>query len=336
MTTVGHSLRLSYLPLLLRKKKWCILKKRPLATGLPPTYELIDQDKEQIIGMNEDELAALETKLNDSCEIVAIQKQLLNLIDKTQLQSLTSLISNLDDKISKQKKDLKQLIDNINPETSNQFNAHKVLQFINGRENVETKELEINDENSKAYPYLYEIKTSGKYIDRLRMSILPDKEDEVFGLGKFHMILETETPPSVSIIRNPEPQNIEEQGVMSFLRTSTDFEYVKLYFVNTDLFTSIDIHKNQQDNKFIIFSSIIESEIVGGIYTYTCMIKINIKKPKISVHLIKINDSKEEISIVTVEVTIFKTIEIYHGSAVEMDILDKNYPSFKLSEIHLI
>ncbi|ESP03549.1 hypothetical protein LOTGIDRAFT_171343 [Lottia gigantea] len=130
-------------------------------------------------------------------------------------------------------------------ETSNQFNAYKVLRFINGRENVETKEFEINDENSKVFPYLYEIKTNGKYIDRFRMLILPDKEDEVFGLGKFHMILETETPPSVSIIRKPEPQNKGETRSYEFLRTSTDFEYVKLYFVNTDLFTSIDIHKNK-------------------------------------------------------------------------------------------
>ncbi len=36
-------------------------------------------------------------------------------MDKTQLQSLSLLRSNLGDKISKQKIDLKQLIDNINP-----------------------------------------------------------------------------------------------------------------------------------------------------------------------------------------------------------------------------
>ncbi|ESP04510.1 hypothetical protein LOTGIDRAFT_170756 [Lottia gigantea] len=44
-----------------------------------------------------------------------IQQQLLNVVDKTQLQPLSSLISNLDDKITKQKVDLKQLIVNINP-----------------------------------------------------------------------------------------------------------------------------------------------------------------------------------------------------------------------------
>ncbi|ESO91903.1 hypothetical protein LOTGIDRAFT_163263 [Lottia gigantea] len=54
--------------------------------------------------------------------------------------------------------------------SSNQFIARKVFQFINGTENVETKELEINDENSKN-DHLNEIKTSGKYIDRFRMLI---------------------------------------------------------------------------------------------------------------------------------------------------------------------
>ncbi|ESO99337.1 hypothetical protein LOTGIDRAFT_158423 [Lottia gigantea] len=202
-------------------------------------------------GISEDKLTTLESKLIDNSEIqkqiVGIKQQLLNVVDKTQLENLKSFISKLDDKITKQKIDLKQLIDNIKPgisedtwqkestaletkfktelqkeltnikqqieniliivkvdsifftqksETSNQFNAHKVLQFINGRENVEAKEFEINDENTKVFPHLYEIKTNGKYIDRFRMLILPDNEDEVFGLGKFHMMLETETPPS--------------------------------------------------------------------------------------------------------------------------------------------
>ncbi|ESO97158.1 hypothetical protein LOTGIDRAFT_174544 [Lottia gigantea] len=44
-----------------------------------------------------------------------IQQQLVNVVDKTQLQTLILLIFNLDDKITKQKIDLKQLIANINP-----------------------------------------------------------------------------------------------------------------------------------------------------------------------------------------------------------------------------
>ncbi|ESO96078.1 hypothetical protein LOTGIDRAFT_160064 [Lottia gigantea] len=59
-------------------------------------------------GISEDKLTALESKLSDDSEIqkqiVAIQQQLINVVDKTQLQNLSSLISNLDDKIKKQKK----------------------------------------------------------------------------------------------------------------------------------------------------------------------------------------------------------------------------------------
>ncbi|ESO91498.1 hypothetical protein LOTGIDRAFT_153940 [Lottia gigantea] len=89
--------------------------------------------------------------------------------------------------------------------SNKKFNARKVLQFINGTKNVETKELEINDENTKVN-HLYEIKTSGKYINRFRMLIIPDKEEDEFILSDFDMILETETPPSMNIIRNPEPE----------------------------------------------------------------------------------------------------------------------------------
>ncbi|ESO99334.1 hypothetical protein LOTGIDRAFT_158420 [Lottia gigantea] len=128
------------------------------------------------------------------------------------------------------------------------FIIRKVLQFINGTKNVETKELEINDENTMV-DHLYEIKTSGKYIDRFRMLIIPDKEKHGFILRDFDMILETETPPSMNIIRNPEPQ--KETNSYEFLR-ATEFEYVKLYFVDNDIFTSNDIHKSQQKQTFLI------------------------------------------------------------------------------------
>ncbi|ESO99911.1 hypothetical protein LOTGIDRAFT_158069 [Lottia gigantea] len=183
------------------------------------------------------------------------------------------------------------------------FNARKVLQFINGTKNVETKELEINDENNKPR-HLYEIKTSGKYIDRFRMLIIPDNKEDELSLGDFDMILETETPPSVSIIRNPEPE--KDVITYQFLR-ATDFEYVKLYFVTDDIFTSIDIHKSQQQQNFLI-----RDDVFVKIFVY-------IEKPKFSVHLNKINDSKEQISLVTVNVFIE----------------DSKHKVF-LSEVHLI
>ncbi|ESP01330.1 hypothetical protein LOTGIDRAFT_157509 [Lottia gigantea] len=234
-------------------------------------------------------------------------------------------------------------------------NARKVLQFINGTKNVETKELEINDENSKPY-HLYEIKTSGKYIDRFRMLIIPDKEEDEFSFSVFDMIKETESPPSISIIRNPEPKQVAIS--YQFLR-ATDFEYVKLYFVNksffhkdtfiypTDLFTSIDIHKSQLGKQFIIFSSIIEQNDVtevGGIYTCRCKISINIKKTKFSVHLDEINDSKEQIFLVSVivffikpEIIITDNEKIKNERLYGQPVVDvKHFPYFALSEIHLI
>ncbi|ESO85442.1 hypothetical protein LOTGIDRAFT_154936 [Lottia gigantea] len=165
------------------------------------------------------------------------------------------------------------------------FNARKVLQFIYGTKNVETKELKINDENTKR-DHSYEIKTSGKYIDRFRMLIIPDNEEDELSLSDFDMILETETPPSTNIIKNPEPKKVRNN--YEFLR-ATDFEYIKLYFVNNDAFTSIDIHKSQQQQIFLIRDDV---------YFF---ILISIEKPKFSVHLNKINDSKEQISLVSVK-----------------------------------
>ncbi|ESO90773.1 hypothetical protein LOTGIDRAFT_163655 [Lottia gigantea] len=157
------------------------------------------------------------------------------------------------------------------------FNAKKVLQFINGTKNVETKEYESNDENNKVN-HLYEIKTSGKYLDRFRMLIIQDKEEDEFILSDFDMLLETETPPSMNTIRNPKPQK-KDISFYEFLR-ATDFEYVKLYFVDNGKFTSIDIHKSQQKQNFLI-----RDDAYVNIIIY-------IEKPKFSVHLNKINDSK--------------------------------------------
>ncbi|ESO91851.1 hypothetical protein LOTGIDRAFT_163210 [Lottia gigantea] len=100
-------------------------------------------------GISEDKLTTLETKLIDNSEIqkqiVGIKQQLLNVVDKTQLENLKPLISKLDDKITKQKIDLKQLIDNIKPvfrvktsETTYQLEGYgfilkiKVFLYISG------------------------------------------------------------------------------------------------------------------------------------------------------------------------------------------------------------
>ncbi|ESO95989.1 hypothetical protein LOTGIDRAFT_174973 [Lottia gigantea] len=295
------------------------------------------------------ELNALETKLNSELqkELTNIQQQIQNIDDSViqqQITTINNLVLKQDKNILTLEKQLKQenksyyfnlpfrslrqyvtsITDNIdkpkdyeyknygftvkvdsiffrqNSHTFKKFNARKVLQFINGTKNVETKELEINDENTKR-DHLYEIKTSGKYIDRL---IIPDNEEEDLSLSDFDMILETETPPSTNIIKNPEPKKVRNN--YEFLR-ATDFEYVKLYFVDNDAFTSIDIHKSQQQQIFLIRDDV---------YFF---ILISIEKPKFSVHLNKINDSKEQISLVSVKL-------FFEDSKHEV----------ALSEIHLI
>ncbi|ESP04430.1 hypothetical protein LOTGIDRAFT_170823 [Lottia gigantea] len=70
-----------------------------------------------------------------------IEEQLLNVVDKTQLQPLSSSISNLDDKITKQKIDLKQLIANINPDTN--------LKIQDTNLKIQDTNLKIQDTNLK-------------------------------------------------------------------------------------------------------------------------------------------------------------------------------------------
>ncbi|ESO87402.1 hypothetical protein LOTGIDRAFT_166549 [Lottia gigantea] len=258
--------------------------------------------------MNNFSITNLKSPENDND---AVHKKYL----REQINSIEVNKNHLEKKISNVKRFFKRQLNNKNfvndtnhnkrqnSHSSNQFNARKVLQFISGTKNVETKEFEINDENSKVH-HLHEIKTSGKYIDRFRMLIIPDKEEDEFALSHFDMLLETETLPSMNITRNPEPQ---KKGISfyQFLR-ATEFEYQKLYFVINDVFTSIDIHKSQQSQKILIRDN-------GYVN-----ISISIRKPKLSVHLNKINDSKEQISLVSVQV-----------------IIDDSKHIVALSEIHL-
>ncbi|ESO91121.1 hypothetical protein LOTGIDRAFT_153555 [Lottia gigantea] len=231
---------------------------------------------------------------------------------RDQINSIEVNKNHLEDKISNVKRFFKRQLNNKNfvndtklqqeikvdsiffkqgSSSSNIFNAKKVLQFINGIKNVEIKELEINDENTKN-GHFNKIKTSGKYIDRFKMLIIPDNEEDELMLSEFDMILATESPLSMNIIRNPELQK-NDISIYQFLR-ATDFEYVKLYFVNNDVFTSIDIHKSQQSQKLLILPI--------RDYEFHVRISISIEKPKFSRFLNKIKDSKEQMSLVSVKV----------------------------------
>ncbi|ESO92969.1 hypothetical protein LOTGIDRAFT_161997 [Lottia gigantea] len=64
-----------------------------------------------------------DTKLQQDVAglISFIKKQSVNVVNKTELENLISLISKLDDKIAKQKLDIQQLIDNIPDENEDTF-----------------------------------------------------------------------------------------------------------------------------------------------------------------------------------------------------------------------
>ncbi|ESO96107.1 hypothetical protein LOTGIDRAFT_160092 [Lottia gigantea] len=84
-----------------------------------------------------------------------IQQQLFNVVDKTQLQTLSSLISNLDDKITKQKIDLKQLIANINPGISEDKLQRELTKFKTELQkeitNIKQQMQNIHDSEIKTY-----------------------------------------------------------------------------------------------------------------------------------------------------------------------------------------
>ncbi|ESO84101.1 hypothetical protein LOTGIDRAFT_155423 [Lottia gigantea] len=98
-----------------------------------------------------------------------------------------------------------------------------------------------------------EIETkNGKYVDTFKLEV--ENVMNIIGIKDLDMILETENPPSSKIIKIPRRLHVPgkiESSRHEFLRT-TDFEYVKLYFVLGGKYTSIDVHKSQQEREFIV------------------------------------------------------------------------------------
>ncbi|ESO88071.1 hypothetical protein LOTGIDRAFT_175916 [Lottia gigantea] len=92
-------------------------------------------------GISEDKLTALESKLSDDSEIqkqiVAIQQQLINVVDKTQLQNLSSLISNLDDKITKQKIELIDISEDKLQRELTKFKTELQKELTNIQQNID-------------------------------------------------------------------------------------------------------------------------------------------------------------------------------------------------------
>ncbi|ESO99322.1 hypothetical protein LOTGIDRAFT_158409 [Lottia gigantea] len=234
--------------------------------------QLIDNIPDENEDTFQQELNALETKLISELqkELTNIKKQIQNIDDSEIKTYIQQQIQNIDD--SEIKTYIHQQIQNIDDSV--------IQQQITTINNLVLKQ----DKNIVALEKKF-LKKESYYFNLPFGGTGPHKEE--FTLSDFDMLLETETPPSLNIIRNPKPQN---EGNMSyeFLR-ATDFDYVKLYFVDNGKFTSIDIHKSQQKQNFLIRDD-----------AYYVNISIFIKKPNFSVHLNKINDSKEQILLVSV------------------------------------
>ncbi|ESP02396.1 hypothetical protein LOTGIDRAFT_172054 [Lottia gigantea] len=350
-----------------------------------------------------------DTKLQQEVKrlISFIQKELVNVANKTELQNIISLISKLEDNIAKQKLDIQQLIDNITDENEDTFqqelnaletklnselqkeltNIKKQIQNIDDSEiktyiqqqiqNIDDSEIKTyiqqqiqiiddsviqqqittinnlvlkqdknivalekkflkkesyyfnlpfvylgisnasitnNIDKSKDYEYkkygftanvrVYSIPKYTIHPKNIFYAIFPR-----FFTFRGKLIIEINFPFQVkvdSIIfrqNSRSSKKFNAHKVLQFINGTTDFEYVKLYFVDNGKFTSIDIHKSQQSQKFLIRDD--------------AYVNISIYIEKFSVHLNKINDSKEQISLVTVEVVFNK-----HLAA--------------LSEVHLI
>ncbi|ESO93715.1 hypothetical protein LOTGIDRAFT_153171 [Lottia gigantea] len=184
-----------------------------------------------------------------------------------------------------------------------------------------------------------EIETkNGKYVDTFKMEVENDKD--IIGIKDLDMILETENPPLTNIVKIPFIKPVYVPGPIEsssheFLRT-TDFEYVKLYFVYDGKYTSIDVHKSQQEREFIVHLSFAEgsdSILEGGGFISRAKINIEKEKIKYSYHL-KEDHTKKEMSLVRVNVFTFNTRKYNNARPNKYVLYD--IPWFHLSEIHLI
>ncbi|ESO90076.1 hypothetical protein LOTGIDRAFT_164379 [Lottia gigantea] len=180
-----------------------------------------------------------------------------------------------------------------------------------------------------------EIETkNGKYVDTFKMEVENDKD--IIRIKDLDMILETENPPSTNIAKIPRRLHVHgkiESTSHEFLRT-TDFEYVKLYFALGEKYTSINVHKSQQEREFIVHLSFAEDSILeGGGFIFRAKINIEKEKIKYSYHL-KEDHTKKEMLLVRVNVFTFNTRKYNNARPNKRALYD--IPWFHLSEIHLI
>ncbi|ESO88228.1 hypothetical protein LOTGIDRAFT_175892 [Lottia gigantea] len=188
--------------------------------------------------------------------------------DKTELQNS---ITNLNEKIAKQKSDVQDIINTlpIDKDTLKQQltaldtkitdelekEVGVIKNFLQNKFRDDMKNYIKEQENIRLIDKRdQEIETkNGKYVDTFKMEVENDKD--VIGIKDLDMILETENPPSTNIAKIPRRLHVHEKIESTsheFLRT-TDFEYVKLYFALGEKYTSIDVHKSQQEKIYSAF-----------------------------------------------------------------------------------
>ncbi|ESO84903.1 hypothetical protein LOTGIDRAFT_176091 [Lottia gigantea] len=142
-----------------------------------------------------------------------------------------------------------------------------------------------------------EIETkNGKYVDTFKMEVKNDKD--IIGIKDLDMILETENPPSTNIDKIP--PRLHKHGKIE----SSSHEFLKLYFALGEKYTSIDVHKSQQEREFIVhltFAEGSDSILHAGGYIFRAKINIEKEKIKYSYHL-KDDHTKKEMSLVRVNV----------------------------------
>ncbi|ESO94752.1 hypothetical protein LOTGIDRAFT_160994 [Lottia gigantea] len=138
-----------------------------------------------------------------------IQKELVNVVNKTELQNLISLISKLDDKIAKQKLDIQQLIDNIPDENEETFQ-----QELNALETKFNSELQKELTNIKQQIQNIDDSEIKTYIQQ-QIQIIDDSEIKTYIQQQIQIIDDSEIKTYIQ----QQIQNIDDSVIQQQITT---------------------------------------------------------------------------------------------------------------------
>ncbi|ESO92966.1 hypothetical protein LOTGIDRAFT_161994 [Lottia gigantea] len=222
-----------------------------------------------------------ETKLQQEVAglISFIQKQLVNVVNKTELQNLISLTSKLDDKIAKQKLDIQQLIDNIPDENEDTFQ-----QELNALETKLNSELQKELRNIKQQIQNIDDSEIKTYIQQ-QIQNIDDSEIKTYIQQQIQNIDDSVTQQQITTINNlvlKQDKNIvalekylkkenksyyfslpfgslsnKDASITDNIDRSRDYEYRKYGFT-----ANIRVYKHSGDNPYEMFVSDYSSVII--------------------------------------------------------------------------